>query len=527
MNCLQRLSVRVKLLLGFLSVSALCGLVGVISISRIGAINACIFDIYDDEMKGTVAALEAKYALACIARDVRDYTLVDDADSRKALGDRIKAHQEKFVTTFEVADETTGDPEDRVFVDQVNNAYSHYSTGIARAQQVASLGDKEDALRIVQELAASADAVTSGAEELVRRKYVDARESYELSEATYSHTRLLVTAVVIGTTVLGATLGLLLSRWIARAVAEVDEVADVVAAASKQLASVSEHLSSDAQQTAASLEESASSLEELTATVRQNADNAQHANQLVTTSRATAERGGAVVTQAISAMSEIHRSSRRVTDIIGTINEIAFQTNLLALNAAVEAARAGEQGRGFAVVAGEVRNLAQRSAAAAKEIKVLIEDSVQKVEVGSELVNRSGETLDAMVASIGQVTTIVGEIAVASRRQTAGLEQLGKAVVQMDQATQSNASQTEEMSGTAVALSRQAEHLQQVVAQFNLKKDPPGKKPLDEPNAAQAPLGPDRATAKRKSPGNTTRRAALPPELMTVGAADHGAFEVF
>ena len=184
-----------------------------------------------------------------------------------------------------------------------------------------------------------------------------------------------------------------------------------------------------------------------------------------------AEKGGEVVTRAIQGMNEINAASRKIADIITAIDEIAFQTNLLALNAAVEAARAGEQGRGFAVVAGEVRNLAQRSAAAAKEIKGLIQDSVAKVENGAKLVNQSGETLGEIVTSVKRVTDIVSEIAAASREQAGGIDQVNKAVTQMDQVTQGNASQTEELSGTAESLSGQADHLQQLVAQFHLVKN--------------------------------------------------------
>jgi methyl-accepting chemotaxis protein len=241
-----------------------------------------------------------------------------------------------------------------------------------------------------------------------------------------------------------------------------------VSSTSQQLSAASEQLASGAQEQASSQEETSSSLVEVSATVKQNAESAHQARQLAETSREAAEKGGAVVHEAVLAMGEINSSSKRIADIITTIDEIAFQTNLLALNAAVEAARAGEQGRGFAVVASEVRNLAQRSASAAKEIKVLIQDSVRKVEAGSELVNRSGQTLNEIVTSVKRVTDIVAEIAAASQEQATGIEQVSRAMTQMDQVTQTNSAQTEELSSTAEELSSTAEQLQALTSQFQL-----------------------------------------------------------
>ncbi|AWM40749.1 Methyl-accepting chemotaxis protein I [Gemmata obscuriglobus] len=248
----------------------------------------------------------------------------------------------------------------------------------------------------------------------------------------------------------------------------VQEVSEQLASASAQLSGATNEISSGAQEQASSLEETASSLQEITATVKQSADNAQQARQLASGSKETAERGGQVVSGAVEAMGEINASSKKIADIITTIDEIAFQTNLLALNAAVEAARAGEQGRGFAVVATEVRNLAQRSATAAKEIKSLIQDSVKKVDAGTELVNKSGDTLAEIVTSVKRVTDIVTEMAAASREQSTGIEQVNKAVSQMDTVTQRNASQTEEMSATAQALTDQAGQLRDLVGRFKL-----------------------------------------------------------
>jgi len=233
-----------------------------------------------------------------------------------------------------------------------------------------------------------------------------------------------------------------------------------------QISGGNDDLSQRTQEQAAALEETASSMEEMTATVKQNADNARQANQLSANARTHAEKGGAVVKKVVSAMEEINASSRQIADIIGVIDEIAFQTNLLALNAAVEAARAGEQGRGFAVVATEVRSLAQRSATAAKEIKDLIGDSVQKVRAGSELVDESGKTLDDIMDAVKKVSDIVAEIAAASAEQASGIEQVNNAVSQMDATTQQNAALVEEASAASKSLEERARSLVQLMSQF-------------------------------------------------------------
>jgi methyl-accepting chemotaxis protein len=253
-----------------------------------------------------------------------------------------------------------------------------------------------------------------------------------------------------------------------RTLQQVNESADNASTASRQLAEAATTLATGATEQAASLEETSASLEQITASVRQSADNAREASRLAGESRDSAEKGKQVVVTAVTAMQEINAASAQIADIISTIDEIAFQTNLLAVNAAVEAARAGEEGRGFAVVATEVRSLAQRSASAAKEIKRLIEDSLRKVDRGSELVNRSGETLEGIVISFKRVTDIVAEIANSIEEQSTGVEQVNTAVTQMDQVTQTNAAQTEELSSTAETLSEQSNQLQQLVSAFQL-----------------------------------------------------------
>ena len=251
-------------------------------------------------------------------------------------------------------------------------------------------------------------------------------------------------------------------------VGQVRSGTDTIATASSEIAAGNMDLSSRTEQQASSLEETASSMEELTSTVKQNTDNARQANKLAGDAADIASRGGAVVADVVSTMGDINASSKKIVDIISVIDGIAFQTNILALNAAVEAARAGEQGRGFAVVATEVRNLAQRSSAAAKEIKGLIDDSVQKVDAGTRLVDKAGRTMEEIVQSIGFVTSIMGEISNASEEQSAGIEQVNQAISEMDQVTQQNAALVEEASAAAEAMQEQASELAQVVSVFRL-----------------------------------------------------------
>ena len=258
-------------------------------------------------------------------------------------------------------------------------------------------------------------------------------------------------------------------------VRQIKSAAAAVQNGAEEISKGNTNLSQRTEKTAASLEETASSMEQMTSTVKQTADNAGQANQLAMAARKQAEKGGAVVGSAVQAMSAINGASRKIADIIGVIDEIAFQTNLLALNAAVEAARAGEQGRGFAVVATEVRNLAGRSATAAKEIKALIQDSVAKVDEGSKLVDESGKTLAEIVNAVKKVTDIVGEIAAASREQSSGIEQVNKAVMQMDATTQQNAALVEQAAAASHAIVEHAQSLNSVISKYQVGEESPAQ----------------------------------------------------
>jgi methyl-accepting chemotaxis protein len=268
------------------------------------------------------------------------------------------------------------------------------------------------------------------------------------------------------------------------------------------------NLSQRTEEQASSLEETASSMEEMTSTVKQTADNAGQANQLAMAARQQAEKGGSVVSAAVTAMNGINAQSKKIADIIGVIDEIAFQTNLLALNAAVEAARAGEQGRGFAVVATEVRNLAGRSATAAKEIKALIQDSVAKVGEGSQLVDESGKTLEEIVGAVKKVTDIVAEIAAASREQSAGIEQVNRAVMQMDETTQQNAALVEEAAAASQAIVEQAQGLSAMVANYNVGGSDERAVPGDAPRIAERRTK-DRAWSKAPAKTAMVSRKAV------------------
>jgi methyl-accepting chemotaxis protein len=544
-----------KLMLTFGLLAAFTGFVGYEGLSSMGEIEDNLNEIYT-HAHGLEDLLEANVQLLKRSRAVRNAILDDnDADIDKRIADS-RRYEESFVKHLGEYEKSQVSGETRAKAAEI---LKQFTALVPRQNEVmahARAHKDQEARAGLKTIRVMADEIEKGLDELVASKLKLMETADKDAEAAYRSSRFVVVAVVILVVGLALGIGVVIARMIARPLGEASDVLQTVAAgdftqtldidtkdevgtmatalnaavramrtalhevslaaahaasASQQLSAASEQLSSGAQEQASSLEETAASLEEITGTVKQNADNARQASQLAVGSRDVAEQGGRVVTDAVHSMGEINKASKKIADIITTIDEIAFQTNLLALNAAVEAARAGEQGRGFAVVASEVRNLAQRSATAAKEIKDLINDSVQKVEAGSELVNKSGETLNEIVGSVKRVTDIIAEIAAASQEQTSGIDQVNKAVTQMDQVTQSNAAQTEELSSTAQALAAQAEQLHALVARFKIGDD----RGTDARLAVPAP------TAPRSVPAPTSKvdRGSLTKPASTVSAA--------
>jgi methyl-accepting chemotaxis protein len=513
MTWFRNLRTVVKLVLAFTVTAALTGFVGYKGVSAAGDINQMLNTLYDKELIGVATIEKANIIRVGISRDLRNAILVKDQSQRQQTAAKIEKSFNDLDDTLDQFDKTVITEENKTRLAKTRELLQEYRKRITELVAFTLAGKDSEAIESMLKVQALGDQLDAGLRTMMENKEKGAKQTYDDSGAAYAKLRttlfgisgagillcfgigyfiaqmiskpLLATVEVLGKVAEGdltvqldidsrdevGQMAAALNRAtdaIRATLSDVRKSADNMSNSAQQLAAASEQLASGAQEQASSLEETSATMEEITSTIKQNADNAKQANQVATGSRDTAEKGGQVVSDAVGAMGQINESSKNIAEIITAIDEIAFQTNLLALNAAVEAARAGEQGRGFAVVATEVRNLAQRSATSAKEIKRLIQDSVRKVENGSELVNKSGETLREIVGSVKRVTDIVAEIAAASQEQSVGVEQVNKAMTQMDQVTQNNASQTEELSATAQSLASSSEELQAMVSRFRL-----------------------------------------------------------
>jgi len=546
-----KISTRLAGLLAVLCLLVL--LVGAAGLYGMGNSNAGLKSVYDDRVVPLkqIKVVADMYAVNVVdtAHKVRDGALTPAqglqsvADARKAIDANWKA----YLATQLV-------PEETQLVERFKplqakaDAATDVLAGHFRSGDVAAL-----TAFAAKEMYPAIDPLQEVLGQLMQVQLDRAKAEYDSAAASYQTIRALAIAAVVAGIALAVLMGGAMIRQISRALGDAvqitnavaqgdltvaihargkDEIAQLlggltamrdnlaqvvagvrgnaqgVASASAEIASGNNDLSIRTEEQASALQETAASMEELSSTVKQNADNARQANQLAMSASTVAGQGGDVVAEVVTTMKGINDSSKKIADIISVIDGIAFQTNILALNAAVEAARAGEQGRGFAVVAGEVRNLAQRSAEAAKEIKSLITASVERVEQGSQLVDKAGTTMTEVVGAIRRVTDIMGEISAASSEQSTGVSQVGEAVTQMDQVTQQNAALVEEMAAAASSLSHQAQALVGAVAVFKLSTEQarapqPGGAAISVPHPAPA------ADPRKATGGNAAGKVTL------------------
>jgi methyl-accepting chemotaxis protein len=563
---ISNLKIGTRLGLGFgIQILLLAGAIGV-GIKEVTTMNDYIDDIVNDNNVKVAAANDMQREQQKVMLATSRVVMLDNADQRAEQESRVQKARAAYDEIATVMHGKVKSDKGKEILARVDAALADTRPLVNKVRELAKAGDTKSASELfVSKAGPAAERWQAALQELVEHQVKGNHAAAQAAGAAYSEAKLMLLLIGALAVFFGTLIAWLATRSIVLPMREAVKIAQTVAAgdlnsqinssstdetgemltalktmndslkdivgqvrsgtetiasASTEIASGTIELSSRTEQQASSLEETAASMEELTTTVKQNSDNARQANMLAVSASEVAVRGGAVVSRVVETMSSINESSRRIVDIIAVIDGIAFQTNILALNAAVEAARAGEQGRGFAVVASEVRNLAQRSASAAKEIKSLIDDSVDKVAMGSTLVNNAGATMDEVVASVRRVTDIMGEISAAGREQELGIGQINQAVIEMDSVTQQNAALVEEAAAAAESLQDQAGKLMQVVSIFRLD----GAVPATRSTARVALLTP------RARPAGARQRSAAPAAARQVangapaGAADWEAF---
>lgn len=559
----KNMTVGTKLISSFLTLSVAGAIVAGIGIYDMGLINDKAGDIYNKELLGLSHIKEANIDLLSIGRARGNFLLSTTQEERTLNKENIKKYLASSTDNLDKAKPLFFSDRAKVLFEQYAAVAQDYEKEL---WQTLELAEKEPLQQRSAELSASmaqtrvhANKLDGVLDELSTQKEVRAAQAYVETEQLYDSSRAIMVLLVIFSTFSGILLGALITRSLKRQlggepdyaagvasriaagdltvdidlrprdqtsmlfamremrdslaniVSQVRTGTDTITTASGQIAAGNLDLSSRTEEQASALEETASSMEEITSTVKQNADNSRQANELAVNASDIAVRGGAVVSQVVDTMGSITESSRKIVDIIGVIDGIAFQTNILALNAAVEAARAGEQGRGFAVVASEVRSLAQRSASAAKEIKQLIGDSVEKVDTGSKLVAQAGTTMKEVVDSIQHVTDLMAEITAAGREQSAGIEQVNQAITQMDEVTQQNAALVEEAAAASQSLQDQATHLSEIVSVFKLDQSQIRTAHATKPATARSHVKPLINAVQRKIADST--KPAAPQKL--------------
>jgi methyl-accepting chemotaxis protein len=556
----KQMKVGTRLTLGFLTVIMLGAIVAGVAIYNMAQMNERAKRMYQQELLGLSYIKETEVDLAAAGRALRGAMLASDQEQRtRMLGnvDKYRKQLQEYLGKTRPLFREDDNNGRFAEVDSQLREFDGLIGELVKRVQEEPFEQKRDAVvYLFDTLLPKAQAIEANMTDLTRRKEELAQKANLSNKEAYETSRAMLLVLVAFSAVTGFGFGIMVTRTLTRQlggepayaaevagriaegdlatdvelrpgddrsllfamksmrdrlagiVSEVRQGTDAIASASGEIASGNLDLSSRTEQQASSLEETASSMEELTSTVKQNADNARQANVLAQTASTVAGQGGDVVAQVVQTMGSINDSSKKIVDIITVIDGIAFQTNILALNAAVEAARAGEQGRGFAVVAGEVRTLAQRSAAAAKEIKALIGDSVEKVAAGTRLVDQAGTTMHEVVESIQHVTDIMAEISAASQEQTSGIEQINQAISQMDNVTQQNAGLVEEAAAASEALQNQATRLAELVSVFRIDDRGVGAV-ASAPPAPPMPPAPARAKAAAPAARATPARATL------------------
>ncbi|WP_343650219.1 methyl-accepting chemotaxis protein [Herbaspirillum sp.] len=514
MNPLRRLRLGTRLGAGFAALLALLVIITVIGITRMSSLDTTASDLSSRIYPKVNAAQKMQFLMMNIARSARNIIILEDDAQMASNKQGIDKDLVEFQKTLEFLRANIVSEDGKRLINAVDEASKNYFAFTAEVVALGLKNQNEEGQRLLfgPRYKTQGDLLEA-LRQLVARYEEQMRDATAAAHATYVNSATILGVSAIVAILIGLIAALVISRSItvpmadaldaARKVANgdltkhiddhaadetgellgalremnrslVDIVssvrggADTIATASQEIAAGNQDLSARTEHQASSLEETASSMEELTSTVQQNSANARQAAEMAQAASHIAGQGGQIVGEVVATMDDIDASARKIVDIIGVIDGIAFQTNILALNAAVEAARAGEQGRGFAVVATEVRSLAQRSAAAAKEIKVLIGDSVEKVDSGAHLVKKAGQTMQEIVQSVAQVNTIIGQISAAGEEQRAGIEQVHQAVSQMDEVTQQNAALVEQAAAASRAMQGQAAELAEQVSIFRL-----------------------------------------------------------
>ena len=521
MNWFSRLTVRARLTVGFVFVAIIAAIIGAVGLTSLNRVSGMATQMHDFELQGLYQVGRADSELRSAGRALRGALLAGPGAERDGAAKQLQGHFRELQALGSDVGKFFRVAENQARIQRLHGLIRDYESAAMKMLDLLRQGTVAEELRarelLVNEARPKANEAEALMGELLQIKRANAQRFEEQMETEQRTAQILIAVLTLGGVILALLLGYLLSRGISRQLGgEPSEVAGIaasiaqgdltvrintegvaqnsviahmahmqaslrrlvgsviassnsIASGASQIAAGNTDLSQRTEEQAANLTQTASAMEELAGTVQSNADVARQAAQRAMAASRSAENGGQVVDNVVQTMAGITESSKRIVDIISVIDSIAFQTNILALNAAVEAARAGEQGRGFAVVASEVRSLAQKSASAAKDIKALIDDSVQKIEDGSKLVDTAGDTMDGIVAEVKQVTDLISEISAATSEQTSGISQVNDAVLQLSDVTQQNAALVEESAAASASLNEQAQRLVELVRVFRLE----------------------------------------------------------